>query len=296
MSASIAAAAAEAILKRSGLTATELAAGLTSQVWLVDDGIQDWVVRLPQPDSGRLPSYESEQLIGSLLGTEGHPVAEWKVVRVDAIYCSVARRLQGTPISYQAPWSARFASHLARLLRDLHTIRCVGYGPIRNTSTAIVGTATSNEDGIQARWSRAQIWPFDESTLDEHPVNQYAPDVAEAFNENATEIRSAASGPIGLVHSDLHREHLLVAPSGDLAAVLDFGDAFVGSITWDFALLHWYYGARNTQKVGNEYGKAGPDLARRGQILARAVGLYKLAKNRGDSRTVERLRALQSSS
>lgn len=57
----------------------------------------------------------------------------------------------------------------------------------------------------------------------------------------ADSLHAAEDGPTGVVHSDRHREHLLVDNKGSLAGVLDFGDAFVGAVAWDFVLLNWYY-------------------------------------------------------
>lgn len=114
-------------------------------------------------------------------------------------------------------------------------------------------------------------------------------------------ILDAAGEPHGLVHSDLHRAHLLRSgddlSGGELAGVLDFGDAFVGSTAWDFALLHWYHGATNTRQVAHLYGDGDgdeDDLFERGRNLAVAVGCYKMAKRPDDTGAVARLEALLS--
>jgi len=77
---------------------------------------------------------------------------------------------------------------------------------------------------------------------------------------------------VGVVHSDLHREHLLVGEDGGLAGVLDFGDAFVGARAWDYALLHWYYGEANAFRVA-AHDPNGEDEFSRGRVLATAIGL-----------------------
>lgn len=75
-----------------------------------------------------------------------------------------------------------------------------------------------------------------------------------------------------MLHSDLRRDHLLRDSGGGLAALLDFGDAFVGSLAWDFALLHWYYGKANTGLVTASYPE-GEVLDCRGRHLAvRSIG------------------------
>jgi aminoglycoside 2''-phosphotransferase len=40
-----------------------------------------------------------------------------------------------------------------------------------------------------------------------------------------------------LTHGDLGPEHILVTPAGDLAGIIDWGDASVGDPVWDFAWL-----------------------------------------------------------
>jgi Ser/Thr protein kinase RdoA (MazF antagonist) len=102
-------------------------------------------------------------------------------------------------------------------------------------------------------------------------------------------LAAAVEGPIGVVHSDLHREHLLVGPDRGLSGLLDFGDAFVGAVAWDYALLNWYYGTTISRQVADRRPD-GRQLHEHGALLALAVGLYKLAKSPGDPRVRRRLR------
>lgn len=111
--------------------------------------------------------------------------------------------------------------------------------------------------------------------------------------EHREQLLDIAVDNAGLVHSDLHREHLLAGASGNLTGVLDFGDAFVGSIAWDFALLHWYYGARASEAVAERHPN-GSTLTQSGRILAIAVGVYKLAKSQTDPTVPRRLRRVLS--
>ena len=103
------------------------------------------------------------------------------------------------------------------------------------------------------------------------------------------DIEGAEAGSAGIVHSDLHNKHLLVDKDGSLTGVLDFGDAFIGSIAWDFALLNWYYGTPNAAVVARHH-PAGLEALDRGVTLSVVVGLYKLAKNPEDHDVIPRLR------
>jgi hypothetical protein len=74
--------------------------------------------------------------------------------------------------------------------------------------------------------------------------------------------------------------------------LFDFGDAFIGSTAWDFALLHWYYGPHNTLAVAHAYDEDS-DLAERGIVLAVAIGCYKIAKTPSSGTTLQaKLRSL----
>ena len=105
------------------------------------------------------------------------------------------------------------------------------------------------------------------------------------------EILAAGAGRTGVQHSDLHRHHLLQTADGQLAAVLDFGASFVGSIGWDFALLHYYYGEANAERVAASY-QAVDGPCEEGRLLAVVVGLYKMAKNPADLAVARRVNRL----
>lgn len=268
-----------------------IASGRSSSAWAASSPSGHWIVRVPVPDSGRTLSYRSEARIGELLHALGHPVATWTLVQVDEELCSVAPRLQGRPVDYGRRFQSGFAGELGRLLFDLHHLDASGFGPLVDDECALRGRSASVRAGVVDRWFHASIWPFDESELSSHVVRDIAPDLVEAIEPLRPRIIDAADGPIGVVHSDLHREHLLQDEAGGLGAVLDFGDAFRGSVVWDFALLHWYYGDENASGVAARYpGSEGMQAS--AAHLAVAVGLYKLAKNPRDPAGPERLRRI----
>lgn len=272
-----------------------VAAGRSSGAWLADAAVGQWIARVPVEQSGRRMTYRAESLIGGALGTQGHAVADWTVVDVAGTVCSVARFLPGDPVAEfvddpdDSAWTGDFARALARVLRDLHTMPADGFGPLVDDDTAARGISIDRRQGIIDRWFHATIWPFDGSSLADHPINAVAPLLVEPIAELLTRIEGAESGPTGVVHSDLHRQHLLVAADGSLAGLLDFGDAFVGAIAWDFALLQWYYGRGNVELVAAHY-PGGAEELERGVVLSVVVGLYKLARSPGDHAVLARLR------
>jgi aminoglycoside phosphotransferase (APT) family kinase protein len=286
----------EMVTGPNGATPRLLSSGRTSQAWVVDTPHGQWVARLPLENSGRTLSFESEALIAQHLVVSGCPVAEWTVVTVDGVVCSVGRLLPGRPVDYEARWPVHFASSIASVLHELHRLPVVGFGPLENTNAELRGGSANLDDGIVDRWYHAAIWPFDQSGIDDHPARRIAPALVDQVAERRDAIVGAAQGCTGLVHSDLHRAHLLVDEGWRLGGLLDFGDAFIGCTAWDFALLLWYYGNTNARLVADNY-PGGNELVVRGATLAIAVGLYKIAKNPRDTDAVQRLvRVLEPSS
>lgn len=267
-----------------------LAAGKSSQAWRVVDAEDQSVVRVPIPNSGRLLSYRSEERIGDLLSKAGHPVSRWETQTVEGVDCSIGTFLEGSPIAYDAEWSDQFAEHLASVLRDLHQLTATGWGPLANTSSELVGTSDSELRGVVDRWFHAPIWPFDGSDLTAHPVVDLEPELAGQIARLEGRILGAAGAPFGVLHSDLHQQHLL-GSDGLLSGVLDFGDAFIGSTAWDFALIRWYYGHSNAVRLAEAY-QCDPGMLERSALLALAVGCYKLAKTPHDDAARRRLREL----
>jgi len=267
-----------------------IAAGRSSQAWLVTDDSRRLIVRIPIPSSGRRTSYRSEALIAEHLSEAGHPVCRWRTAMADDVECSIGPVLAGEPVQYGVDWGSGFITDLAALLRDLHRLPATGWGPLENSSSELRGMSASATDGIAARWFHASIWPFDGSDIDSHPIASLESDLVAQLARMRDLIIDASRAPFGVVHSDLHRHHLLNI-DGRLSGVLDFGDAFVGSTAWDFALLDWYYGEANTDRVAEAYGPT-HDLSRRGSHLAIAVGCYKVAKTPSDHAARVRLRSL----
>ena len=272
-----------------------LAAGRSCEAFGVVARGEEYVVRVPVVGTDRSIRFRAEATIGDALADRGHPVARWAVVDVDGVACAVGRRLPGVPVDGSAPWttgfSTGFSAGLGRLLADLHAVPANGFGPLIDTGVddagALRGEAGSAREGVLRRWCWARCWPFDDVGLADHPVSHLGRDVVPRLPPSG-DVLDAAGGPVGVVHSDLHREHLLVGPTGDLTGVLDFGDAFVGAVAWDVALLHWYYGARAAADVAR-HDPGGQDALERARLLAVAVGLYKLAKNPADPQVPVRL-------
>ncbi|TAK77275.1 MAG: hypothetical protein EPO16_05835 [Dehalococcoidia bacterium] len=131
---------------------------------------------------------------------------------------------------------------LGRLLALLHALPFEGWGALEDRADVIRGRASTPADGLLSRWAR--LWPFDGRPLLAHPVVRHAPDLAGALGDLREPLLryTEASAQVGVCHTDLYREHLLVR-DGRLAAVLDLGDAAVVPVAFDLASFAYYHAA-----------------------------------------------------
>ena len=131
------------------------------------------------------------------------------------------------------------------------------WGPLENRADLLRGTSPSaNRRHRRTLVPRIRSGRSTDSDLDTPPARHLDPDLVPTIADSRRQIVAAATEPFGVLHSDLHRQHLLHV-GGELDGMLDFGDAFIGSTAWDFALLHWYYGPRNAHRVAAAYGADG---------------------------------------
>lgn len=132
------------------------------------------------------------------------------------------RKIDGVPfpeVGEAGIWPER----LGRFLYDVHMVPPEFVG-MRARPAAVIREELRAE---LAEW-RGRIVPL----LESHERGR-ALDLFEAYAEDDTIWHLATC----LTHGDLGPEHILVTPAGDLAGVIDWGDASVGDPVWDFAWL-----------------------------------------------------------
>jgi aminoglycoside phosphotransferase (APT) family kinase protein len=183
----------------------------------------EWILQFP-----RLPGSEDRlsRQIAVLEGLQGElsaAVPEPELVSLDPL-CMGYRRIAGVAASDNADdgiWPER----LGRFLYDLHLVppefagmRAAGPGGWRHRTAVVLGDF----------WGR--VFPL--LSQDERTV---ADGWFAAFLDDDANFRFAT----GVVHADIGPEHVLLTDEGDLAGVIDWGDACVGDPAIDFAwLLH----------------------------------------------------------
>lgn len=240
---------------------TALAQGMSSCAWIGHIRGDEWVVRTPTPDDIRPdPDYGRERRLNEALRAVGVPATRIETVAIDGVECSLAPRISGRPVR-PGGWNDEFVRDVAAALAAAHSI---------------TGADHDLPDALE-RFHLARIWPLDESSLDDHPVVSRLPDATDWIRSLEDPIRSAAAAPSGIVHTDLHWDHLLQDDRGRLAGLLDFGDAFRGPPGWDLACLRYYHGEEVGRRVADAH-PGGDDVWAQSHILGIAFALYKLDK------------------
>ncbi|MFK8025005.1 MAG: aminoglycoside phosphotransferase family protein [Ilumatobacter sp.] len=259
-----------------------LAAGMSSVAWSAAVGGAEFVVRVPLGDGRRpMPEYTREAALLASLAERGVPVSVPIVVNVEGIECSIASRIVGRQVEPH-DWGARLIEQFAQALDAVHSMP----------------PDLSVEADVIRRFHLARIWPFDGTSLDDHPVSTVWPAAPAQLALLRDDLERAARGSLTVVHTDLHPQHVLVDDDGGLAGLLDFGDAFAGVAAWDHACLRYYHGAELQRRVVDAQRSNLAPTDRRipsdrdVDLLSVAWGLYKLAKTPDRSDVVSRVERL----
>jgi aminoglycoside phosphotransferase (APT) family kinase protein len=183
----------------------------------------DWIAQFPRlPGTDEVLRREATLLEG-LQGEVSGAVPAPAFVAEDAA-CLVYRKIDGTPVA-EPPQGGIWPERLGRFLYDLHLVP-PEFAGLRASGPAAWRESYREElDGFRRR-----VFP----SLDPRE-REAAGAVFDAFLEDDRNFRFAT----GVVHRDLGPEHILVTADGDLAGVIDWGDAGLGDPAIDFAwLLH----------------------------------------------------------
>jgi aminoglycoside phosphotransferase (APT) family kinase protein len=264
-----------------------LAEGMSSTAWLGTVMGTDLVVRTPVVAGPRpAPRYAVECALNERLRRAGVPAADTRVLVVDGVVCTAAPRLPGRPVRPDG-WGESFVADVARALHATHSLPTRGWGQPTQGPGSLLGNVSGGAEAAVQRFWLARIWPFDDTRLSEHPAASLFPEKMGSIAAMEPAIREEAERDPCLVHTDLHWDHLLRDENERLAGLLDFGDAFIGSVAWDFACLRYYHGETATEQVTGAYA-GGDEIRARARILGVAFALYKIDKTPTRSDVIER--------
>ena len=130
------------------------------------------------------------------------------------------------------------------------------------------------------------MWPLNGHSLEAHPIAQLAPHLVPELQQHVPAIVETLQFTDGVLsHADLHGEHIFVRGSR-LTGLIDFGAAFIGKRSWDFASLAFYHGWEAAEWAIEAYA-ANLDAQRQGKVEAAEIALllamYKLDKASTDN-------------
>lgn len=275
------------ILARLGLAPHHVAfvtKASTSEVWRADSAHGPLAVRLLAPRPGKPDDFIGDVALRRLLAARGLPVARpvsWHGERPDLPAVprwTVDAWIEGEPAGTLT--TARTWHELGRLLDTLHAVPVRCHGRLAVTAGGLSGRRETHAAGVCDRYDEA--WPFNDGTLDEHPLTAASPELAARLVRLEQAIRQAASGRVAVTHADLNGANIREAEGG-LRGLIDFADASVMAPAWDFASLRHFHGAGAVRETLRGYTSdpgAAETLARASRLLSLVVALHHLSRAR----------------
>ncbi|RJF71079.1 aminoglycoside phosphotransferase family protein [Deinococcus cavernae] len=219
------------------------------------------VVRLSDPDPAKASRFRVDAQVRRKLHALGvpTPLTEDMGVLPDGRAYSIEALIRGDDL----PPTPEGVRQLSRAIKALHTLECCGFGLLEDRADSLCGSGRTPAEGVLSRLH--QPWPFAEGPLAAQPLVWAAPDLQQALAALEDELLSLAELPTCVCHTDLHLNQWLWR-RGELAALLDFGDASVGPVAWDWASLAYFHGwPQATELAGAPLGR---EVALFGLLLA----------------------------
>lgn len=234
--------------------------GVASIAWLIPNSMGNQILKVERLGSQRQCTYRSEarllnQLSGKtklaplVLAVSGDSVTQsggnWILLEASA----------GEPVVDGDSMPIALVDSLGNFLCTLHQLPYERYGPLIQAGEKLAGDSADVCSGLRSRWRYAQSWPFDLSALDAHPLRRRNSRLLNRIQSATLGISRNTFSLTAVLHSDLHREHLL-AKSGALINIIDFGGAFIGPVGWEFAAIALFLGWPTCDRVTEVYASS----------------------------------------
>ena len=292
------------IAVRSGIladTAELISTGATSQAWLLQGDGQSYVLRTFHSARRERPAYELELGLRRRLRENTLMVPEPVATNVDLPWSDSDKARPEWIIDQFVPGTfaarggipASACRDAGQVLALLHALDCSGFGRPENDRAVISGTVADPASGVKTRFQ--DPWPFSEAPLSAHPVARVAPELLSSLETMGGRALEWAGRPgLAVCHTDLHNEQLILS-GGRLAALIDFGDAMIGSPAWDIASFLYFHGAKLAEELLAGYTDdvtAAEHLLIEARVFASVIALHHISRSFTLNRPQRRVFAL----
>ena len=240
-----------------------IAKGSTCVAFKLHTNKADLVLRVAAPRGGKSARFELDfsirQALSRLTTYIATPVATNRDFQIEGVqtewaldhYCEGDTLPRG-----QIP--RQISQQLATVLAGLHQLPVKGYGKLKNARTEFLGCDPDPVSGLLSRFE--QPWPFSKTPLPTHPSVQADPSLLRPLKAIEHDLRNfGTTGNRSIIHGDLHELQFLTQ-NGQLSALLDFNESFVGRREWDFGSYLYFHGNERLHDLLNAYGQDGSEL------------------------------------
>lgn len=261
-----------------------LAQGSTSTAWKLKGGKDEYVLRKIEDD--RAVDGEVDGFIRGFLRARGGRVAELisnsETVASGPrhIRWSLERFVPGVHPERSAVLTLA-AAQLGETLAILHDVPVSNWGrPDKLSDGSVEGGRSTQLPGVEERFENPlpQTW----APGFEHPLKSVLPGQWEDILTGLAVVDKQREDGIGVMcHSDLH-EKQLICRNGELAALIDFGEAVILDRHWDLGSVLYFHGADVFADFFSGYeavasGEASTELA---EMFAIAIAMHHASRSR----------------
>jgi hypothetical protein len=256
--------------------------GLASQAWLVRLDGSVAVLRTGIGEADSEATYEMEHALMARLHELGAPVprpltGHWLLQGWTGAPFSLTSFVPGVQLRLDG--MDRAVPAVSTFLQSLATLRVPGYGPLVVVDGELRGSEDDVEAGLRA-WAEWRLWPLDAAWLEDHVALRERPDLVVRLDAYAARVRAALlDGATALLHADLHEENLLDADG--VVSILDFGQALVGPLAWEYASIAYFAGWPVADAVLNASADRDANAMRHdASLIALAFGVHRWWQDR----------------
>jgi aminoglycoside phosphotransferase (APT) family kinase protein len=223
----------------------------------------EWIVQIPRTEANVRTQRAQIMLLPELVREVSAPVPFPEHVSLDPAAMAY-RKIEGVSLlEGDPPQEGMLPERLGRFLYDLHMV------PLEYLGLRGQGPGAWRARYVQElAHFREEVFPL----LDAHERDR----ASTMFDAFLNEERNF-SFPDALVHNDLGPAHILATPAGDLAGIIDWGDAAPGDPAIDFAWILMHAPELGERALAAYGGAPDPTFRERARFYARLSPWHELS-------------------